>query len=128
MEDIGINTTGFIIFCVLRGVFLLFSMEMMRRDIIFSAWLLKLYSQWREMKKKEKEERGALLLAGDEYLGEDCLDEGGEKSVETVARSGICLHPEKGEDLDGSDDEHLVSKSIVPCVRFKLEVFPCFSQ
>ncbi len=106
-------------------------MEMRRdmpRDIIFLAWLLKLYSQLRELKKKENKERGALLLAGHGYLCEDCLDEGGEKSVERVARTEICLHPEKGEDLDGSDDEHLVSKSIVPCVRFKLGVFPCFSQ
>lgn len=79
----------------------------MRREIICLAWLLKRHSQWRELERKEKEEKGVLLLAGDEYCDEDCLDEGGEKSVERVARSKIRLHPEKGENLSGSDNEHV---------------------
>jgi len=39
-------------------------------------------------------------------LDEDCLEEGGEISLEEVTRAEIRLHPEKGEDLDGSNDEH----------------------
>jgi len=118
----GHNMTGFTIFCVLGGVFLFSIIEMMRRETICLACETVL--AMRELEEKEREERGVLLLAGDEYCDEDCLDEGGEKSVERVARAEICSNPEKGEDLDGSDDEYFGQEEYRVLGRIQARIVP----